>query len=94
MGVEVQTLDAPVVAANGLTVNVIAAVQPVTLTTNDIVAVPADTPVTTAFTEPTEAIDGSLLLQIPLPTCVSEVVNPSHTLGTPVIADSRLTVMP
>ena len=76
IGVEVHTELGPAVAAKGYTVNVVVAVQPVRFTTNDMVAVPAETPVTAAVVEPTVAIVGSLLLHIPLPTSVSDVVDP------------------
>jgi hypothetical protein len=93
-GAEIHTRFDPLIRlAYGCTVNVRVAVQPDVYTINDMVAVPADTPVTTAVAEPTDAIVASLLLHEPDPGLMSDTVRPSHTPAVPVIADKVLTVM-
>jgi len=53
-----------------------------------MVAVPAETPVTTGDVEPTDAIVPSLLLQVPPPGAEPRViVEPAHTVDGPVISD-------
>ena len=52
-----------------------------------MVVVPADTPVTTPDAEPTVAMAGVLLLQVPpVVTSVRGVVNPTQTEWEPAIA--------
>lgn len=88
-----QTLDVPVTDAGlPLTVTTFVARQP-DANVYDIVAVPADTPVTTPEAS-IEATTVLLLLHVPLPvTSLSVVVEPAHTLAVPVMADgTALTV--
>jgi len=90
----VQTLMVPVIAdtvGNGLTVTdeVTVVTQPKPLVTvYDIVAVPADTPLTMPV-KPIVATEPSPLLHTPpLVASLSVVVEPAHTLMVPVIADT------
>jgi len=88
------TVDAPVIAAGtGFTVNGVDTAQPVG-SVNVMVTVPAEFPVTTPVPEPTDASVGLLLLHVELPEpSVSVVVDPTHTLVVPPIAEgSALTV--
>ena len=84
----IHTLATPVIDAGfGLTVTPNTAVQPAG-SVYVMVAVPADTPVTIPVPAPTEAIEVLLLLHVPpLVASLSEVVSPTQTLLTPVIAD-------
>lgn len=59
-----------------------------------MIAVPAETPVTTPVA--TEATEGALLVQVPPVAAVSVIVLPTHTrvgpaIGAPVKADGRCT---
>jgi hypothetical protein len=74
-------------AAIGLTVTVATAAQP-DPRVNEIIAVPALTPLTTPVAEPIVAMAISLDVQMPLPTSVSAVVAPLHTLSVPVMGDN------
>ncbi len=80
-----QTDDAPVVAESGFMVTVVVVIQPL-LIKYVIVAVPADTPVTTPVV-PTDATLVLLLLQVPPDVALdSVVVVPAQIEVVPVIA--------
>ena len=81
------TTFGPVMGAGvGLTVMTVLAEQPLGNATT-IVAVPANTPVTTPDNEPTVAFVVELLLQvIPVVTSLNVIVLPSQTDAGPVIA--------
>ena len=84
------TFMVPVMAAgNGLTVTAIVIWQPVVGNIYDIVAVPADIPVTIPLVKPITAAVVLLLVHVPPPASVNAVVRPTHTLFVPVIADGN-----
>ena len=75
----VEPLIAP---GNDKMVTVAVCIQPVDATTYEIVAVPADIPVTTPLPDPMVAIVASLLLHVPvLPTTERVVVVPTHAVA-------------
>jgi hypothetical protein len=84
----------PVIAAKGLTVIFVVAVQPVGRV-YVIVAVPATIPVTTPVAETTVATEVLLLLHVPpVDVLVNAIVKPSHTVDEPdMAAGSGLTVI-
>lgn len=91
----IQVLAVPVIAAGrSLTVIVFVAKHPVAVILYVIMAVPAVIPVTTPVVEPTDALDGLLLCQVPpLSVLDSEMVPLTHTAEEPaIVAGTGFTV--
>lgn len=87
-GVPMQILEDPEIAAgDGSIVTVLVTVQ-LAPGAKVIIATPADTPDTRPVVEPTLAIDGSLLLHVPVPTRLkNKEDSPSQMVDAPVMAD-------
>lgn len=75
----------PVIAGgNGLTVTIVVAIHPVG-NEKVMIAVPADTPVTTPVADPTVPMEVDPELQVPPPPSANVVIWPRHTKVIPVI---------
>jgi hypothetical protein len=77
-------LRSPVIGAGAGSTVIENVTKQLVVAVNVIVAVPAETPVTVPDTL-TDATDGLLLLQLPLPEANKVVVCPTQTKGKPVI---------
>lgn len=84
----------PMPAGNGFTVSTAVAEQPVAVTVNVIVVVPAATPPTVPVAAPIVAVAGVLLTHVPAPDASVNVVDvPGHTESVPPMAAAeRFTV--